>query len=195
MKTKTIELYEFEELPADVQEKVLDNERRINVEDVEWYDFLFEEWKEKLEKKGFKSPDISFSGFSYQGDGASFTCKNVDIPAFVASLDYKGKYTRLLSAIKDDTAEVNASVVRVDFHYSHENTVGTSVEVLSDDDKVVQLGQDLDATMTQVVRKLSQEIYKELESEYDGLLSDEAVKDTILANEYTFTINGKMENV
>jgi len=146
---------------------------------------------------GFNNPEISFSGFYSQGNGASFTCKNVDVPAFIASLEYKGKYTRLLSAIKNGTAEVNACVVRIDHHYSHEYTVGTSVEVLSDsdDEKLYQLGQDLDVVTTQKVRELSREIYKDLESEHEGLTSDEAVKDTILANEYTFTITGKMENV
>ena len=46
MKKITITLYSFDELPPEVQEKVLDDNRTINV-DYGWYDFVYDSWKEK----------------------------------------------------------------------------------------------------------------------------------------------------
>ena len=34
-------------------------------------------------------------------------------------------------------------------------------------------------------------LYRQLEAEYDYLTSDEAIDDSIIANEYTFTENGR----
>lgn len=38
----------------------------------EWYDFIYDDWKETLENAGFINPEIHFSGFWSQGDGACF---------------------------------------------------------------------------------------------------------------------------
>lgn len=42
-----------------------------------WWENVYELWKAMLKSIGFQSPDIRFSGFWSQGDGASFTA-NVD---------------------------------------------------------------------------------------------------------------------
>lgn len=200
MKTKTIELYEFDELPKGVQNKILERERFINVEDNFWSRFILEDWEEKLKGMGFESPKIYFSGFGSQGDGASFTSDGVDLPVFLKNQKAITRFKKLSLPY----VETIASVIRTDSHYSHENTVKGNVDVNIygdyegeniDSDAIYDLGDELQGLITEVVRKLSKEIYRELESEYDGLTSDEAVIDTIKANEYTFTASGRMENL
>lgn len=61
----------FEELNEKQRAKVLDDYRDINV-DYDWYDFLIEEYTEKLESLGYENIKIEFSGFYSQGDGACF---------------------------------------------------------------------------------------------------------------------------
>jgi hypothetical protein len=39
---------------------------------------------------------------------------------------------------------------------------------------------------------LNKEIYRDLESSYEGLTSDESVADTLIANTYEFSADGKM---
>jgi|SRR5581483_10707047 len=41
--------------------------------DFEWWECTIDTWKEALEQIGFTKPEIQFSGFYNQGDGASFT--------------------------------------------------------------------------------------------------------------------------
>lgn len=195
MKTKTIELYEFKELEEDVQEKVLGELRHINVDDSWWYDSEVDYQKDSLAKMGYIDADISFSGFGSQGDGASFTCKRVDLPLFLKHLKIKSRFKTLLPLY--ETGDISASVKRIHHRYSHEYTVRG--EVLLDwnreTDKLMCLRDELESLLTEHVRTLSKQIFRDLESEYDSLTSDEAVIDTIEANEYTFRIDGEMENV
>ncbi len=199
MKTKTIELYEFSELSDKVKAKVLDRERYINVEGIQWYDFVFEEWNTKLSELGFPDADISFTGFYSQGDGASFTCKGVDVPLFIAKQNSKDRFKALLTDIEAERIELIASVDRIDHHYSHAYTVKANTELYYLEDQepeysLEQLEGELCNFITETVRTLSRLIYRELEKEYEGLTSDEAVKDCIESNEYTFRANGEMEN-
>jgi hypothetical protein len=45
----------------------------------DWYDPIIEDIMAELEELGISEPDIRFSGFWSQGDGASFTCESVDL--------------------------------------------------------------------------------------------------------------------
>jgi hypothetical protein len=47
--------------------------------------------------------------------------------------------------------------------------------------------------LTEDAQKLSDEIYKELSDEYDYRTTDEAVKETLIENEYQFTLEGKID--
>jgi hypothetical protein len=201
MKTKQIELYEFDELPEGVKKNVLEKNRHINT-DYEWYDFLFDDWKEKLEAIGFENPNISFIGFYSQGDGASFTCKNVDVVRFLTSQKKKGEFKNILKAIKGNTHEINVAIERINHHYGHEYTVTVNTEIVyygdGEPEKYAALETEeggLQELVIETARSLMRKIYRELEKEYEYLTSDEAVIDTIKANKYTFRANGKMENL
>lgn len=127
MKTKTIELYEYAELPEDIKEKVLQENRYINVEDSWWCEPVEDEWKERLEAEGFRGVKIAFSGFCSQGDGASFTAESVDLPTFCKA---NKALTRFKALLKLDY--LSACVKRIDSQYSHENTVRGDVESATD---------------------------------------------------------------
>ncbi|EEW61100.1 conserved hypothetical protein [Ruegeria sp. TrichCH4B] len=44
--------------------------------------------------------------------------------------------------------------------------------------------------MAEALRDLARWLYRQLEAEYDHLTSDEAIKEGIIVNEYTFTEGG-----
>jgi hypothetical protein len=90
----------------------------------------------------------------------------------------------------------------VNNHYSHENTrkiTGWMDDLCADyiDNEVYSgdcydLIKDYIADVESVRYSLCKWLYKSLNDEYDYLTSDEAIKETILANDYEFTIEGKM---
>ena len=93
--TKTVTLYTFAELLAGVKDgtvkqHAVDTARDWLLEgvndDSNWHEYVLDMWKQALAQIGFDDADISYSGFSSQGDGASFTCKRVDVTKLIEFL-------------------------------------------------------------------------------------------------------------
>ena len=181
MKTVQIELFTFEELTPEVQKKVIEDNRYLNVEYFDWYHSIIEEWTAKLEEAGYMEPEILFSGFYSQGDGASFTAK-LDMEKFLT-----GKYEALRGL------ELSGSVIRHNSRYVHENS--THVEIhdtegnatKEQDALILDLEQDLNAK----ILSINKEIYKDLEDDYEFQTSDEVVRECLINQEGHYEKNGK----
>ena len=192
-KIKSYPVFDFDELSPEIKEKAIENLRDVNVDDEYWSECTLDDWKERLEARGYKNPDISYSGFCCQGDGASFTCDSVDLPKWLKATCNKGRFAPVMKWIKKNEVYFTARVERDDRRYSHEYTV--SAEVDFDFDDYPALVYELRDAITEDVRDLSRQIYKDLERDYDSLISDEAVIDTIEANEWTFDGRGNLDNL
>ena len=70
--------FQFDQLADDAKETARDWYREGGF-DYEWWDSIEDEWKVEIEEMGFQNVDIAFSGFSSQGDGASFTGNRFDL--------------------------------------------------------------------------------------------------------------------
>jgi len=55
--------------------------------DTFWSESVIAEWKWLLKNKGFDGVKIAFSGFSSQGDGASFTAESFDLARYIKGPD------------------------------------------------------------------------------------------------------------
>lgn len=205
MKTIEINLYTFDELSLDIQEKVLDQERDCNVEFDDWYDFILDDWTRKLFSLGYEDSKISFRGFCSQGDGACFTC-SINIPAWIKANKETKRFGAIARHIKNGKIEIIASIESKNFHYTHEHTVGINYEWywygserynpenINANNKLYHALKELPTVIIENARILMRQIYNELEKDYDYLVSDDAIKETIKANEWTFEANGRMNN-
>ena len=193
MKTISVNLYEFDELAPDIQKKVLEKYRDINT-DHDWAEFLVEEFKIKLEAEGYRDPKITWSGFCSQGDGASFTCKSVDLEKWLTN----GKWPTLqvlLPFVKDERITASIEPNNYHHHHAHSKTIYGTVDTTDIEDKdILEACNTLERYLDTDAKSMSNEFYKQLERCYDDLITDEAIADTIRANEYTFEITGKMNN-
>ncbi len=185
MKTVQIELFTFEELAPEIQKKVVENNRYMNVEYFDWYHSIIEEWTAKLEEAGYMDPEILFSGFCSQGDGASFTCKSLDWNKIMV-----GKYAGLLELANEYfTGKVSRSP---SIRYVHEKS--TSVEIytngatLTDEQEALvgELEKEINAWMVET----NKTIYKELESDYDFQTSDDVVRECLINQEGMYEKDG-----
>lgn len=176
----------YDELDSSQKEKVLDNLRDINVVDIEWYDSDKEDFHTVLGILGFTDIESRFSGFSTQGDGASFRAfftipsngdtlqdrlnKLLDyaLTYFGNNIDLKADYLNLdlSEEFKDDISRLYIDQTG---RYAHECTMFC-------DNKQVQ----------EVARSLAARYYINLESTFDYLTSNEAIEETLLSNEYEF---------
>lgn len=220
--TKTIEitLYQFDELNDKAKEKAR-NYYCENWMSHDWWDSTYEYMKEEGEHKhGFRVDDIRFSGFWSQGDGASW-CGAVDLGDWVRktfnSTDLEHPLTQIFLALLDEGwIESKVLVSFNSSHYCHENTMdftcinhhygvedGSVLEsgILKGADvgDLVKMLDVRDGTLDTLQKRLEREckdfartIYKELESDYEGQTTEEAIAESYAINEVWFTEEGRV---
>lgn len=173
MRTFTTEttVYEFDELSEDAKQHAI--EQWIENDDMPFlYEYMMEELERLFAKYKITSDNaaIRYSLSYSQGDGASFT----------GDIEWRGTWS--------------ARVVTNGYgnYYSHYNTVNI------DTDEVRSIKTDKPAPQATIdkLAGIIQDIGIELEKSgyayIDDCHSDEAVADTLRANEYEFTAEGDM---
>ena len=151
-------------------------------------------WDANKETRSTKTC-IYFSGFSSQGDGACFygTWHAADMrPLKELKADFATdkelwRIHTHLADFAEDYPLASCTSTRSTCHYSHERS--TNLDAI--------LGEDIDYNekthkpLEECLVEFMQWIYKRLEAEDDYLNSNESVDETIRANEYEFTEEGK----
>jgi hypothetical protein len=152
--------------------------------------------------KAEKSPVIYFSGFSSEGNGACFEgfyryAKNA--PATIIAETGAGRedasrgdrellrIARELQAVQKKYFYKLTASMKHRGHYYHSGCMSVDVELSDDRYRDVGTAED---DIKQLMRDFADWIYDQLEAEYDYRMSDEAVDESITANEYEFDING-----
>jgi hypothetical protein len=202
MRQKTINIYKFDELEKEIQDKIIEKwQNDLYYLDYEWYDFLLDEWEKKLDNIGFENAQIEFSGFCSQGDGASFTADinlekviNTLIMCDIPTIENSIKYLKINEIIKKGIYDIDFSINRFSNRYSHENTCDCeySLNYYNVSDYWLNVIDNLKNDIEDLRLNLCYKIYSNLEDEYEYLLSYDCVKEHIRSNEYEFTENGKI---
>jgi Lhr-like helicase len=163
MKTIEIKVYKFEELDKQTKEKVIDNYRYINVEDTFWYDFIQDDFNRLgLEIENF---DISRGGYvNIYISNLEDTSNNI-IAEFGDSVPIKQTANNYI----DEYNKIQAN-------FKEDEDIEREMEILDE----------------KYQREYSADILSYLRAEYDYQISDEAIIETIEANDYDFTTDGKI---
>jgi hypothetical protein len=182
----------------DIKEEAINENRHINVENIDWFDSVFDDWQTRLEEIGFTDAKIHFSGFWNQGDGASFDA-DIDNDLVVAHLVKMGRIseTEAESILKlQDSFELKIRRNSYANHYSHKRTRYVNIEYWDMDNEEQEIRVERFAEQVELLRlELSDDIYSDLNKDYDYLTCDDAVYDTLKANNYYFESNGKIAGI
>ncbi len=179
--------------------------------DYEWYDAVYEDFQNIAEILGIRfrtrtvrlmgggtrqDPCIWFRGFWSQGDGACYEGVWRHARGAAARLRAHAPQDAVLHGIADRLQAIqrrNFFQLRAEIshhgHYSHEYSMRISVE--RDSPVGQDMTPDAEDVVTEALRDLARWLYRQLEREYDYLTSDEAVDDSLRANDYTFTEAGR----
>jgi hypothetical protein len=198
MKTKTIEIYSFAELSEEAKEKAIQQFSDLNLY-YDWWDCIYDDFKEN-NNEYFYIDRIYFSGFWSQGDGAMFEYSSLpdrlrDI--FIDGLD--------LTPMRKGWLRNNIAVSgygKQRGHYYHENSCTHSIywEVDNGDlyyDRplhqwLMSFEADFEDFVINYYKNICSNLYKDLETEYNYLTSDEVIKESLIENDYEFNINGNI---
>jgi len=191
-------VYTYDELSDEAKQVALEKQRDINV-DHDWWDFVYEDVATVAALMGIDIDRIYFSGFWSKGDGACFE----------GSYEYKAGSVKAVEAYapKDEelhhiAAELAALQrkcfyqVRASFkhsgHYYHRFCTDFSVDFESHVTGSDYYNEETEAAIIEAIRDLMHWTYRQLESNYEALTTDEAVAETIKANDYDFTDDGEI---
>lgn len=181
------------------KQALIEEHRDINTS-YEWWDCVYDDFEEDMEKVGIKVDAMHFSGFWSQGDGASFTGYMRSKPFFEHHklADSYPWIAKLIEMGGDFTLRIERNSYS---HYVHENTVSSTLtfagmfrHTLPNDGVraavIEQWDELLDAeyegiaqAATDIIRDYCRDLYRRLREEYEYLTSDEAVWDAIVAND------------
>lgn len=210
--TKTITLYHYAELSERAKGRAADWWRQcIDSSD---YDSVIEDVvrigeclgitfdQRSYQTVGGKTryePDINWSGFSSQGDGASFNGDHHS-PEWnmVAKVTNEAPQDLTLHSIAQKLHELQA---KYDFKlravckysssgmsYAHSGWMDVTTDVPDNDE--VEVAEEDCTTMKEQMRRFADWIYKQLNEQNDYLHSEENIADVMAANEYTFEEDG-----
>lgn len=201
-------VFTFAELADAARAKARDWYREGSLHD-EWWDCVFDDFSAICEILGIElktrpvplmdsgagqEPCIWFRGFCSQGDGANF---EVILYSYA-----KGSVEKIKAYAPQDTelhsiGQCLAAIQRKNFyqlyarvdqrgHYCHGNTM--QIDVRRDE---AEMTNDAEEVIAEAMRDLARWLYRRLEAEHDHLNSDDVVEDSITANGYAFTAEGR----
>ena len=147
---------------GDISPEDLEKNRYINVEPEDWFWYVRDEFIDKLEALGYGDAVPYFSGFGSQGDGACFTCDNIDIEAIT-------KRAKLESVVQGVTGTISHRG-----HYYHEKSMSIVLDCTENEEP-----QGLYEFIEAEVEGLSLWYYRQLEDLYYELISDELVREAL----------------
>jgi hypothetical protein len=190
MKTIRIKIYKFEELTQEAQSKAIEQFRdRENV----YLGFFNDNAIEQINEVGFYDDvKLQYSLGCSQGDGLSFSCKRIEWktiePLFLEVLGKdKEKTAKLIFehcsfiCTGNDGRYCYASKNDIDFTFENYNR------------EYENINEVVGNVLTKIENKyleLCKELEKQGYSEIEYQQSDEAIKETILANDYDFLKDG-----
>ena len=176
----------------------------------EWYDFVYEDFETicgilgvtlatspvRLYGGGTRDKSqIFWSGFHSQGDGASFFGTYCHARGASKAIRAHAPKDTELHRIADELQavqrrnfyQVRASV-RQQGRYCHEYSM--AIEVERDSPTWQPMTDGAEDTVIEALRDLARWLYRQLRSEYEHQISDEAVDEIVSINEWTFKADG-----
>lgn len=205
-----ITVFRFDELSDDAKERARAWYRDGGF-DYDWFDAVYEDFQRVAEMLGisFKTrtvrlmgggtrqePCIWFTGFWSQGDGAAFegyySYRKAAAPDIRAYAPKDADLHRIADALQQvqrrNFYQLTATVTHRG-RYHHEYSM--EIAVTRDSPVWQDMTVGAEEIAIEALRDLARWLYRQLEREYEYLTSDEAVAETIRANDYTFTEAGR----
>ena len=182
----------------ETRQELLEKYHDINV-DHDWWDCVYEQFKEDMHEKGIEVVTPYFSGFWSQGDGACFegVVPVSRVTDFLREHELDERYPS--AVFFADNADLRIESYKITHHYCHENTVSVRVNdfIANPYDEGSTRYELYEAMQEQfeldfaefkldcedILKSYMRDLYRRLYKEYEYLTSEEAVWDTIVAND------------
>ena len=162
----------------------------------QWWDCIYDDFREDCNAAGVRVDDIEFSGFYSQGDGAAFSGR-VYVCEWMEKRGFNVTHPAAYIACKDDGSYVRLEIgsrnnMRTNFdgpsYLPYPSGIFTGLDQHTWEDLVNdQLGDlNVEDEVLGYCEAMADKLYKDLRHEYESLTSEEAFIDSCELNEVTF---------
>lgn len=201
MRTIETKVYSFNELTEDAKEKAREWYREGEPHH-DWHEPTIDNFKEQTHQNGFVITNVYFSGFWSQGDGAMFEYDGISDELLEKFVDTLG-----LSPMRKNWLMNNLyahAQGRHSGHYYHSGCCSHQIEWEIDNAQIdyhqhenfyrwiESFADDFETYIEEFYGELCDELYRNLESDYEWLMSDECIDEILIINEYEFTEDGNI---
>lgn len=191
MRTIRTKVYNFEELSSDAKAVAIEWYKK---DDKFYLDFFNDDAKEQIENAGFyDNVKLQYSLSYSQGDGLSFSCNKVKeslLLSFFAEILGENK-VKIAKIILENCSFENTGNNGNNYCYASRNDIEFICESYkSDIDNIDNIVSQVESKIKDVYMNLCENLEKQGYSDIEYQRSDEAVIESIIANEYEFTVNG-----
>jgi len=171
--------FSFNQLSEEAKQKVLERERFVNVDDYDWWDWIYETLKEY----GIETEQVSFD---LQNHYFCVHKGSIDHEKMISYLWHNGYITvQQAYAIRDELVYI---WLKTSFRYGCDRNYFTVEATDEVPDKVYD---GLEEAMDAFIEDVEKDCLKKLEQDYEGLTSDEAIIEMLMANDWHFTKDGE----
>jgi hypothetical protein len=187
--------YKFDELSEEAKGNAIENFRSHQQQNGDYLFFFAENCSEQAKEKGFEEIDLTYSLSYCQGDGLSFSAKEYT-KLEELFIEVLGKGKEKTAKILAENCDVKIEKNRGHYCYASKNDVDIYLESYTSsmncrnfdncEDVVNQVRTNLENIYLELCKQLENEGYADIE--YQD--SDEAITESIEANEYEFTEDG-----
>ncbi len=208
MKTIKIKLFEFSELDDEAKEKALSALYDVNVFD-DWYEFIYDDFISIVQAIGIAvdKKQLCFTGFYSQGDGSAFKAAVhiADLingitnqlwkeyaPLLELSLSAPDVDKRVLNLIQNTALDCSGEINQPSRGYYIKSYLTTYFPNNHDYTNIINELDKLETWLEETAETLNRFLYKNLREEYEYQTTEKAIIETIEANEYNFTVDGKI---
>ena len=162
MKTIEIKVYKFKELDKQTREKVIDNYRFINVEDTFWYDWI----KDDFNRLGLE----------------------------IQEFDLNRNYVKIYIENFEDTSNyiIEEFGDNVLIKQTAKNYLKELKEIVSNFKEDEDIDREFETLDEKYQHEFVADILSYLRAEYEYQISDEALDEFFINNDYDFTTEGKI---
>lgn len=200
--TITLQLYSLDELDDRAREQAR-AWYRDGAFDYDWWDAIYDDFEAICERLGVElarcrygnrnDPDIAFSGFGHQGQGACYRgAYRYRKWAAKAVREYAPQDTELhriadclQAAQRKRFYRLRATITPVGHYFS------MAIDVQEADEIYAEVPANIEDDIKDALTDLAHWLFKRLETEFEYLNADEQVDEAIRANDYSFTENGE----
>lgn len=168
--------FQFEELDSQTQEKVIENNRTMNVDSDWWYECEIDNFKHEM--------GIKINEFDIYRKTINITIED-SFDTAQGIVNFFGEESSFVKTAKTFIKDRDALVKK----YGEGNEKeGYSVK----EEYWSVFDEEIEYLEEEFRREIADEILSMLTLEYEYQTSDDGIKETIIANEYEFTEEGKM---